>query len=133
MLIFGKISLFNMFFSIDIFPGPVKIKLINPAINNTLNSYPITNPSGICAEIIAPIMVIIRKMDAILVKIPIKIAIPPKNSTKNTGITNSGGNPILLKNPPVPAISNILGNPCAINIIPITILIGNGAKFINFC
>jgi hypothetical protein len=47
------------------------------------------------------------------------------------GRASSSGSPTLAKNPPLPAISENLGKPCAIKKAPTSILIRRGQKLVK--
>ena len=99
----GNNSLFNTFHSIDILPGPVSKRLIDIAINNKSSSYPPTKPLDSLAVIVEPIISIMNRIEAILVKTPTSKAIPPITSSKPIGRAIAAGNPIMFaKNCSVP-------------------------------
>src|SRR3954452_13542730 len=109
---FGNNSLLSTFHSIDILPGPVSKRLIDIASNIKSTSYPPTNPFDSLAVIVEPIISIINKIEAALVKTPTSKAIPPITSSSPTGRANEAGNPIVLtKKCSVPGMLKSLGKP----------------------
>lgn len=66
-------------------------------INNSSNSNPPTKPSDSLATVVAPIISIMNRIDAILVTNPTRRANLPITSNKPTGIASSGGKPIFPK------------------------------------
>ena len=87
-----NISLLRIAFSIEIFPGPMMTSDKHIAIRSSSNSYPPINPLDNLTVSIAPSISIISSTEAILVRIPSKIAKPPINSRCAIGTNNSGVN-----------------------------------------
>jgi hypothetical protein len=90
---FGNISLFNTSHSTEILPGPVSNSVIDIAINNKSSSYSPTNPFANLATSVEPIISIIKKIAAILVRTPKSNANPPITSSNPINIASSGSNP----------------------------------------
>ena len=86
-----NISLLRIAFSIEIFPGSMMTSDKHIVVRSSSN-YPPINPLDNLTVSIAPSISIINSTEAILVRIPRKIAKPPITSRCAIGTNNSGVN-----------------------------------------